>query len=207
MELLLVRHALPERIEGVEGPADPELSAVGLEQAHHLAAYLSEERVHAVYASPLRRARETAVPVAGRHGLDVVAHEGLAEYDRHANEYIPVEQAKAENHPSWHDLVSGDMHRSFGVDAYEFRASVVAAIEGIIADHAAAKVVAVCHGGVINSYLTYVLGVEDPSGFFYPNYTSIHRVAAARTGERSIVTLNETAHLRGTGLPVGLFGG
>jgi probable phosphoglycerate mutase len=27
---------------------------------------------------------------------------------------------------------------------------------------------------------------------------------AASTGERSIVTINETSHLRGTGLPVGL---
>jgi probable phosphoglycerate mutase len=65
----------------------------------------------------------------------------------------------------------------------------------------------VCHGGVINAYLTHILGIEDPSGFFYPNYTSIHRVAAARSGERSVLTINETAHLRGTGLPIGLFGG
>ena len=41
--------------------------------------------------------------------------------------------------------------------------------------------------------------------FFYPNYTSINRVAAASSGERSIVTINETSHLRGTGLPMGLF--
>ena len=41
--------------------------------------------------------------------------------------------------------------------------------------------------------------------FFYPNYTSIHRVAAARSGERSVVTINETSHLRNTGLPMGLF--
>ena len=41
------------------------------------------------------------------------------------------------------------------------------------------KVAAVCHGGVINAYMTHILGIPDPSGFFYPNYTSIHRVAAA----------------------------
>ena len=52
-----------------------------------------------------------------------------------------------------------------------------------------------------------MLGIDDPSGFFYPNYTSIHRVAAARSGERSVLSLNETCHLRGTGLPIGLFGG
>jgi probable phosphoglycerate mutase len=64
----------------------------------------------------------------------------------------------------------------------------------------------VCHGGVINGYLAHVLGLDGQS-FFYPNYTSIHRVAAARSGERSVVTINETSHLRRTGLPIGLFQG
>jgi probable phosphoglycerate mutase len=65
----------------------------------------------------------------------------------------------------------------------------------------------VCHGGVIAGYLTHILGLVEPHGFFYPNYTSIHRVAAARSGERTIVTLNETSHLRSTGLPMGMFQG
>ena len=67
-------------------------------------------------------------------------------------------------------------------------------------------VAAVCHGGVINAYITHILNIEDPSGFFYPNYTSIHRVAAARGGERTVLSLNETAHLRGRGFRVGRFG-
>jgi probable phosphoglycerate mutase len=59
---------------------------------------------------------------------------------------------------------------------------------------------------VINLYLGHILGLsEGTRGFFYPNYTSIHRVAAASSGERSVVTVNETSHLRGTGLPMGLF--
>ena len=49
-----------------------------------------------------------------------------------------------------------------------------------------------CHGGVINGYLCHVLGLPNPKGFFYPNYTSINRVAAARGGTRSVVTINET---------------
>jgi probable phosphoglycerate mutase len=42
-------------------------------------------------------------------------------------------------------------------------------------------------------------------GFFYPDHTSIHRVAASRSGIRSIVTIDETSHLRHTGVPMGLF--
>ncbi len=80
------------------------------------------------------------------------------------------------------------------------------AVETIINDHRGERVAIVCHGGIINGYLSHILGLgEFARGFFYPNYTSINRVAAASSGERSIVTVNETSHLRGTGLPMGLF--
>ena len=59
------------------------------------------------------------------------------------------------------------------------------------------RVAAVCHGGVINVYVAALLGLERHL-WFEPGYTSISRVAAARTGERSVVTLNETAHLVAT---------
>ncbi|SVB92284.1 uncharacterized protein METZ01_LOCUS245138, partial [marine metagenome] len=36
---------------------------------------------------------------------------------------------------------------------------------------------------------------------FEAMYTSVNRVLAASTGERSLVSLNETAHLRVAGLP------
>lgn len=204
VELVLIRHALPVRVEDAAGPADPELSEAGHHQARFLADYLGDERIHAVYASPMRRAHQTAVPVAERQGVEVRLEEGVAEYDRHASEYIPVEQLKAENHPAWQELLEG--RYPDGIDPEVFRDGVVATLERIVEDHPSQKVAVVCHGGVINAYLSHILGIADPTGFFYPNYTSIHRVAAARTGERSVITLNETFHLRGTGLPVGLYG-
>jgi 2,3-bisphosphoglycerate-dependent phosphoglycerate mutase len=60
MELLLIRHALPVRREVLESAADPDLSEAGLEQARLLADYLSEEEVHAIYASPMQRAIQTS---------------------------------------------------------------------------------------------------------------------------------------------------
>ena len=60
---------------------------------------------------------------------------------------------------------------------------------------------------MINAYLTTIMkmGNEFGRGFFYPNYTSIHRVAASSNGDRSVITINETSHLRHSGLPMGLF--
>jgi probable phosphoglycerate mutase len=52
----------------------------------------------------------------------------------------------------------------------------------------------VCHGGVINAYLSTILHIERPL-FFEPNYTSISRVVAASSGVRSLVSVNEIPHL------------
>jgi len=205
MELLLIRHALPVRREVVEGPADPELSDKGWRQARLLADYLSVEAVHAIYASPLQRAVQTATPLAERFHLPVRLEDGIAEYDRHANAYIPVEELKAANDPRWQQLLNNEWPET-DETLDEFAQRVFDSIEGIIANHRGENVAVVCHGGVINAYLARVLGRNDSTSFFYPNYTGINRVAAARTGKRQILSVNETAHLRGTGLPIGLYG-
>jgi probable phosphoglycerate mutase len=205
VELLLIRHALPVRRELEVGTADPELSEAGHAQARHLAEYLAAEApLDALYASPLNRARQTAAPVSERFGLDVVVDEGVAEWDRHSNEYVPIEELKAADDPRWQALLRGEW-TSHDESPEQFAARVVDAIETIVARHRSERAAVVCHGGVINTYLAHVLGLAGQHSFFYPNYTSIHRVAAATTGERSIVTINETGHLRGTGLPIGLF--
>lgn len=189
MELLLIRHALPVRIDegSTDGPADPALSELGRAQARALTHWLHEEHVDALWCSPMRRARETAAPVADRLGLEVTFHEGLAEFDREARSYIPIEELKAAGDPRWNEVPEQPEH---------FRAVVVDAMEGIVRAHAGHRVAVVCHGGVINAYAAHVLGIDDPL-FFLPTYTSISRIFAASTGERSIASLNEAAHLRG----------
>ena len=70
MELLLVRHALPLRVERDDGmPADPPLGDEGQRQAERLARWLEGERIDAIYASPLQRAVETAQPLATSRGI------------------------------------------------------------------------------------------------------------------------------------------
>ena len=61
-----------------------------------------------MFSSPLRRAVQTAEPVAERQGVEVVLADGIAEYDRESGEYIPVEQLKAENHPTWQDVLAAE---------------------------------------------------------------------------------------------------
>jgi len=47
----------------------------------------------------------------------------------------------------------------------------------------------------INAFLSAMLGLDDLM-FFVPEYTSVSRVRASRNGTRSLVSINETGHLR-----------
>lgn len=197
MELLLIRHGLPEKVIRETGPADPPLAGAGLKQAELLAAYLEREQIDALWTSPLQRARQTAAPLAALKGLDVQVHDGVAEWDRNASEYIPIEELKESNSEAWQAMMRGEWVGE--LDPVTFTKLVVDSINEIIDQHRGQRVAVTCHGGVINSYIGHVLEVPKHS-FFQPEYTSIHRVMAASSGVRSVRTVNEIAHLRGTGL-------
>lgn len=200
MQLILVRHAEPVRVVDADGPADPPLAERGVLQAERLAAYLGAEPVGAVWSSPMVRARETAAPLATALGVSVVVDTELAEWDKEATSYIPIEELKATNDRRWVAMVEGNFEGA-AVDPVVFQQGVVTAIEHIITGNPGGSVAVVCHGGVINAYLAHILGIDRPL-WFEPKYASIHRVLASRRGDRSLETLNETAHLRGTNLLV-----
>jgi broad specificity phosphatase PhoE len=196
VELVLVRHALPVRVDAVPGggTADPALSDPGREQADRLAAALRHDRIDALYSSPALRARQTAEPLERALGLAVEVDEGLAEFDSGDSSYVPIEQLRAEGDPRWHAVVRGDLY-SAGVDPAEFRARVVAACTRIAERHPGGRAVLVTHAGACNAFLGDVLGQQRPL-WFAPAYCSLQRVAVARDGRRGVVSLNETGHVR-----------
>jgi len=195
MDLALVRHALPFRIEESDGPADPELTEQGHRQADAVGEWLAAEEWDAVYSSPLIRARQTAEHIAKRTGHEIVICEDIREYDAGLNAYIPYEELKATRDEHWQAMVQ-DRLEDLAPDGANFRKRVSAAVEEIINNHPGQRVIAVAHGGAINVALAEVLGL-DRDLWVEAAYASISRVAASRQGARSIVSVNETGHLRG----------
>jgi len=187
MDLVLVRHGLPERRADT---ADPPLTPKGQEQAERVARALGGERFDAIFSSTMVRAVETARPLAEATGLEVQQRPGIVEFDRGTGAYTPLEELKRDNYEAWKAFVSGD-HR---VDLDQFQASVVDTIEQIVASHPSKAVAIFCHGGVINVWTAHVLGMA-PRLFFEPDYGSIHRYLCARSGQRNVVGLNERCHL------------
>ena len=194
MELLLIRHGLPERVVNEDGtPADPPLSAKGRDQAERVARWLEGVSIDRLYSSPLLRARETAQPLATLRGLPVEIEPAVREYDADSALYIPMEDLKEHDYEQWKVLVSGGYAPE--VDFLAFRGEVVTGVEQIIADNPGRRVVVFCHGGVINAWAAHVLGMK-PQLFIDVSYTSVNRFWAASSGERSLGSLNEAAHLR-----------
>ncbi|MEJ2012090.1 MAG: histidine phosphatase family protein [Anaerolineales bacterium] len=82
--LYLIRHAQNEYVaKGKLAGRLPQvhLDERGRQQAEALAGLLKTVRFKAIYASPLERAMETAVPLAAAHGKETQALKGLLEID------------------------------------------------------------------------------------------------------------------------------
>ncbi|MBF8286806.1 MAG: putative phosphoglycerate mutase family protein, partial [Dehalococcoidia bacterium] len=82
MRLLLIRHAESEgNAQGrLQGRKEYPLTARGAVQAAALAQRLAVEPIAAVYASPIRRALDTALAVGTQLGSEVIAEPRLQEY-------------------------------------------------------------------------------------------------------------------------------
>jgi broad specificity phosphatase PhoE len=187
VNLTLVRHGEPVRGE----PDDPGLSAEGADQARRAAEFLSVERYDALYVSPLRRALQTAEPIAAALGLHSVVEEGLAEFDR-GMPYTHFEDLVDARDPRVEAFFRGDLS-GWGADAEAFKSTVGTTIDAIARRHDGERVVLVSHGGVANVFFGRVLGLSRLT-FHAPAYGSVSR-ARSEGGRYTLVSVNETGHL------------
>ncbi|MBE0479709.1 MAG: histidine phosphatase family protein [Dehalococcoidia bacterium] len=83
MRIILVRHGETRwnREHRIQGLADLDLNETGRKQAQALAEALRNERVSAIYTSPLRRAMDTAAAIARYHPVEMTVLDGLKELD------------------------------------------------------------------------------------------------------------------------------
>ena len=193
MELVIVRHALPESDKRDDGPADPPLSPLGLRQAEATANLLATEGVDHVVTSTMQRAIQTGQPLADRLGLTPERLEDLKESDHLRSSYTPIEEMDAD-----HEVIREflDDPLSMFADGYEaFRDRITTALDAVVADNRGRTVAVFCHAMVVGVYLQTLLDLNDPFAVM-ADYCGITRVAASSTGIRSVRSFNETGHLR-----------
>lgn len=157
--ILLVRHGESTwNADGRwQGRADPPLSELGVRQAEVAVGALAEAGVTQVFASPLRRALQTATIVAGALGLVVAEDPRLMERD--AGEWTGRTRTEIED--GWPGFLAGG-RRPDGFETDEvLHVRAMAAVHGI-ASVAHEPAVIVSHGGLIR-VVERALGSEPHS--------------------------------------------
>ena len=193
MELLVIRHALPEAEVRDDGPADPPLSPLGLRQAEATADFLAGETVDAIVTSTMRRAIETGRPLAERLDISPERLDGLKESDHRRASYTPMEDMDEDHEVIQEYLEDPLLTFSDGYDTLRDR--IRDTFDAIVANHSGQAVAVFCHSMVASVYLQTVLGHDDPFALI-SDYCGISRVTASSTGIRTVRSINETAHLR-----------
>ncbi len=197
-ELYLVRHAdaVPESDETFTIYDDYEahpLSARGRAQAEAAGERFADAGITAVYASRIRRARETAEAIAAAAGVDVHEEPDLREIEIGAVDASMTLASRL----AWLATVAmrdGSWNGIAGTEPSErVRARMLRTLDAIAGRHAGERVVVVSHAGAMNAALGAI--VDSSHQFLFPLANASISVIRANAGRRLLMSANETAHL------------
>jgi len=161
--ILLVRHGqtpttgrlLPGQAPGLH------LSDDGKKQAEAAAARIAKlKRVTAIYASPLERARETAMPIARVRGLAVRIERGLMDLD--VGKWTGERLDKVSKRPEWSTVQRHPSGFRFpdGESFMEMQTRLTDALARLVERHRGGVVVVVSHADPIKAVVAHALGMH-----------------------------------------------
>lgn len=208
MRLTIVRHGETEHNRGhlTLGRADVPLNDLGQKQAAAVGESF-DTAPGAIYASPLRRARETAQAIAVAHNLDLVIEDDLIEMDVGEMEHLAYPEL-GERYPDFlRQWLSDDVAHARmpgGETLAEVQQRSWAVIQRLEAAHPGANVVIVTHNFVALTIICAAIGLP------LSKFRGLRQALAAKTvidfGERAptLLQLNDVSHLVAAGLPTAL---
>jgi broad specificity phosphatase PhoE len=199
--IVLVRHGQTEwnRVERFRGRADVPLNETGRAQAGATARRIASEwQPVAVYSSPLSRAVRTAEAIAGRLSLPVQTHWGLADIDYGQWQGLTPDEARAQ----WPAEVNAWYHTPHtasipgGETLDRVRVRAMETVTGLAAHHSSETIVLVGHTVVNRAILLGVLGLRSNRFWYLRQDTCALNVFETEGDDFTLVTMNDTCHLR-----------
>jgi broad specificity phosphatase PhoE len=191
VEVWLIRHA--DAYAGLEalsdGRVDPPLSSLGREQARLLAGRLAPIRFDAVWASDLRRSRETAEEIIRGRALSVAVDSRLREVRTHWDE-------------GRIELLDEPGIYPFPEPEADVLARMTAALADVVAALPArssgpARAAVVSHNAAIGIYVSSVLGLKWGQLRVMPQYTSV-TVLVIKDEQIVVRSIADATHLAAT---------
>lgn len=177
----------------LQGRADVELSARGLEQVARLAGRFALREVAAVYSSPLRRARQTATAIAAVSGCEVEIDDRLIELDYGDWDGRPLGEIPASEWAEWR------ADPSFSPPGGESLVAVTGRVDSFCRERFAEQggdVIAVSHVSPIKAAVCWALGVDERASWqMQLGLATITDIGVRPNGGGYLASFNDGAHL------------
>ncbi len=196
LELVLIRHG--ETAGNIRptalGTTDLPLTERGKRQAHSLSRIFRLEKPEAIYASPLKRAQDTAIAIAEPHHMTVETMLDLSERNFGLWEGLSVDEIQSRHeaeYAAWQaDLV--DYVIPCGESAREVYDRNVRLLDELLRRHTEGRVLLVTHLGCIRSMLAHLLGMGiEGSWRFKVHNGAVCRLQIDETGYGVLTSFNE----------------
>ena len=166
--IYLIRHGatILSAEDRFAGATDVDLSEEGRRQAEALALRLSDDRITAVYCSPMKRTVETATIIAQPQSLTPILCEGLREINHGRWESLrrsDVEAQFPEEYAAWEEdpFIYAPLEGESGLSVM---ARAMPVIREIVLKHTGENVAVVSHKATIRLIISTLLGF-DPRGY------------------------------------------
>lgn len=200
-DLYLIRHGetAANRARMVQGPNGEPLNARGRLQAKCTGERLASAGLHALYASPFGRARETAEIIGRVVGFTPVLEEDLREMNTGDATGLHGSQFIVRYPRLWWAWMRDDARLAFpgGEVLAEFYPRAQRVVDALVERHAGETIAVVTHGGIISGYLSLLLQGRGSNRIAWSlRNGAICHVRWQDGGAPMLLALNDTTHLR-----------
>ena len=178
----------------LQGRADLELSARGIDQVARLAKRFPAGSLTAVFTSPLRRARQTADAIAACCGAPVEVDERLIELDYGDWDGRALAEIPADAWSVWR------ADPNFAPPGGESLVAVTARVAGFCGDRLGGEgaIAAVSHVSPIKAAVAWALAVDERATWrMQLGLATISTIGARPDGSGYLLSYNDGAHLEG----------
>lgn len=201
-KLVLIRHG--ESLGNAElvflGHTDWDLTETGYKQAELTADFLDDMKIDVIYSSDLKRAYNTALPVAKRRNMEIITSKELREIYAgkwEGMKFVDIKETYPENHTRWMTDV-GNAFCDGGETVFELQQRVKNELDRIARENEGKTVCIATHATPIRTMLCIWngLAISEAKNFGWVKNASVTIINYNDDGTYSIVLEAESAHLR-----------
>lgn len=201
-EFILVRHGqTTSNLTGtLQGQRETELDAVGIQQAHAVAAFLKDTRIDHIISSDLKRAADTAAIIAEATQTPVTQMKFLREWDLGALQGMPLTEVavKYPNVQKAFHFPIDDCEIPAGETFKHFHHRVSEGMEELARQYPDQTLAVVTHAGVLRNIFQWIFGSSERAMLPATNNASCSRLLW-KDGVWRLCVWNDTSFLANIG--------